>query len=246
MNLPLGIPVILLFIVFFPQIRPSSAKHQLDYLGITTLVMAVVPLLLALSWGGVQYEWGSSQVLGTLGFAGLMAVAFVVIEGRVSEPIIPLSIFRYPAVTVSLLATFLTGFGMFGGIMFVPLFFQGVLGASATNSGSFLTPMMLGVVAGAVLSGQALSRFGGRYRLQGLVGIGIMSVGVFLLSRMSPETSNSQAVTNIVLMGFGVGISFPVFTIAVQNAVPYRVLGVATSSIQFFRSIGGTMGLAVL
>ncbi len=127
--------------------------------------MAVVPLLLALSWGGVQYEWGSSQVLGTLGFAGLMAVAFVVIEGRVSEPIIPLSIFRYPAVTVSLLATFLTGFGMFGGIMFVPLFFQGVLGASATNSGSFLTPMMLGVVAGAVLSGQALSRFGGRYRL---------------------------------------------------------------------------------
>ena len=245
-NLPLGIPVILLFIVFFPQIRPSSAKHQLDYLGITTLVMAVVPLLLALSWGGVQYEWGSSQVLGTLGFAGLMAVAFVVIEGRVSEPIIPLSIFRYPAVTVSLLATFLTGFGMFGGIMFVPLFFQGVLGASATNSGSFLTPMMLGVVAGAVLPGQALSRFGGRYRLQGLVGIGIMSVGVFLLSRMSPETSNSQAVTNIVLMGFGVGISFPVFTIAVQNAVPYRVLGVATSSIQFFRSIGGTMGLAVL
>jgi EmrB/QacA subfamily drug resistance transporter len=245
-NLPLGIPVILLFIAFFPQIRPSSAKRQLDYLGITTLVLAVVPLLLALSWGGVQYEWGSGQVLGTLVFAGLMAVAFVVIEGRVSEPIIPLSIFRYPAVTVSLLATFLTGFGMFGGIMFVPLFFQGVLGASATNSGSFLTPMMLGVVAGAVLSGQALSRFGGRYRLQGLVGIAIMAVGVFQLSRMSVDTSNGQAVTNIILMGFGVGISFPVFTIAVQNAVPYRVLGVATSSIQFFRSIGGTMGLAIL
>jgi hypothetical protein len=235
----------LLFIAFFPQIRPSPVKHQLDYLGITTLVLAVVPLLLALSWGGVQYEWVSGQVLGMLVLAGLMAVAFVVIEGRVSEPIIPLSIFRYPAVSVSLLATFLTGFGMFGGIMFVPLFFQGVLGASATNSGSFLTPMMFGVVAGAVISGQALSRLGGRYRLQGLVGITIMATGVFLLSRMSPDTSNGQAVTNIVLMGFGLGITFPVFTIAVQNTVPYRILGVATSSIQFFRSIGGTMGLAI-
>ncbi len=163
-----------------------------------------------------------------------------------SDPIIPLSIFRYRAVSVSLLATFLTGFGMFGGIMFVPLFFQDVLGASATNSGSFLTPMMLGVVAGAVISGQALSRFRGRYRLQGLLGITTMAAGVFLPSRMSPATSYGQAVANIVLMGFGLGTSFPVFTIAVQNAVPYRVLGVATSSIQFFRSIGGTMGLAIL
>jgi len=245
-NVPLGIPVIVLFIAFFPQVRPSPAKQRLDYLGITTLVLAVVPLLLALSWGGVQYDWDSGQVIGLLAFAGLMAVAFVVNEGRVSDPIIPLSIFRYPAVSVSLLVTFLTGFGMFGGIMFVPLFFQGVLGASATNSGSFLTPMMLGVVTGAIISGQALSRWGGRYRLQGLMGLTIMAAGVFLLSRMSPATSYGQAVVNIVLMGFGLGFTFPVFTIAVQNAVPHRVLGVATSSVQFFRSIGGTMGLAIL
>jgi EmrB/QacA subfamily drug resistance transporter len=245
-NVPLGIPVMALFIAFFPQIRPSPLKQRLDYLGIVTLVLSVVPLLLALSWGGVQYDWGSGPIIGLLVLAGVMAVSLVVIEGRVSNPLIPLSIFRYPAVSVSLLATFLTGFGMFGGIMFVPLFFQGVLGASATNSGSFLTPMMLGVVTGAIISGQALSRFGGRYRLQGLLGIAIMAAGVFLLSRMSPATSYGQAVANIVLMGFGLGSSFPVFTIAVQNSVPYRVLGVATSSIQFFRSIGGTMGLAIL
>ena len=141
---------------------------------------------------------------------------------------------------------FLSGFAMFGAIIFVPLFFQGVLGASATNSGSFLTPMMLGVVAGAVLSGQALSRLGGHYRLQGLLGLGLMGAGIFMLSRMSPDTSFGSAVGNIVLMGVGLGITFPPYTIAVQNAVPYQVLGIATSSVQFFRSIGGTLGLAIL
>jgi EmrB/QacA subfamily drug resistance transporter len=245
-NLPLGVPVIGLFIAFFPQSRPSGGTQHLDYLGIATLVLTVVPLLLALSWGGVQYEWGSGQVLGLLAFAALAAAVFVAIESRVADPIIPLSIFRYPVVSVSLLVVFLTGFGMFGGIIFIPLFFQGVLGTSATNSGSFLTPMMLGVVAGGIISGQALSRLGGHYRLQGLTGLGIMAAGILLLSRMTAATGYGQAVANIVLMGVGLGVTFPVYTLVVQNTVPYRMLGVATSSIQFFRSIGGTLGLAVL
>jgi EmrB/QacA subfamily drug resistance transporter len=245
-NLPLGIPVVALFIAFFPQSRPSEGRQHLDYLGIVTLVLTVVPLLLALSWGGVQYEWGSGQVLGLLAFAALTGAVFVAIESRVADPLIPLSIFRYPVVSVSLLVVFLTGFGMFGGIIFIPLYFQGVLGASATNSGSFLTPMMLGVVAGGIISGQALSRLGGHYQLQGLTGLAIMAAGVFLLSRMTANTSYGQAVANIVLMGVGLGVTFPVYTLVVQNNVPYRMLGVATSSIQFFRSIGGTLGLAVL
>lgn len=245
-NLPLGVPVVGLFIAFFPQSRPSRGRQQLDYLGIATLVLTVVPLLLALSWGGVQYEWGSGQVVGLLAFSALAAAVFVAAESRVTNPIIPLSIFRYPVVSVSLLVVFLTGFGMFGGIIFIPLFFQAVLGASATNSGSFLTPMMLGVVAGGIISGQALSRLGGHYRLQGLTGLAIMVAGIFLLSRMTATTSYGQAVVNIVLMGVGLGVTFPVYTLVVQNTVPYRMLGVATSSIQFFRSIGGTLGLAVL
>ncbi|MGH2541780.1 MAG: MFS transporter, partial [Ardenticatenaceae bacterium] len=142
--------------------------------------------------------------------------------------------------------TFMTGFGMFGAIIFVPLFFQGVLGASATSSGSFLTPMMLGVVFGAAISGQLLSRTGGHYRVQGLIGIAIMTVGLFLMSRMDENTSNAKAIAYIVIMGFGLGNTFPVFTIAVQNAVSFSVMGVATSATQFFRSIGGTLGLAVL
>ena len=158
----------------------------------------------------------------------------------------PLSLFRIPIVRISLLAVFLTGLGMFGVIIFVPLFFQGVLGASATNSGSSLTPMMLGIVFGAILSGQALSRLGGHYRLQGLLALAIMGLGCLLLSRMSVDTSYGLAVLNIGVWGIGLGMTLPVYVVAIQNAVPYRVLGVATSTTQFVRSIGGTMGLAIL
>ena len=245
-NLLLGIPVVALFVAFFPQIRPSDVKHRLDYLGTALLVLAVVPLMLALSWGGVQYPWASVQVLGFLVFSLVMAGLFVAVETHAPEPIVPLSLFRNRVVSLSLVTIFLTGFAMFGAIIFVPLFFQGVLGSSATSSGSFLTPMMLGMVVGATLSGQALSRLGGHYRLQGLVGLAIMAVGAFLVSRMTAETGFGPAVFNLVLMGFGLGITFPTYTIAVQNTVPYRFMGVATSSTQFFRTMGGTLGLALL
>jgi hypothetical protein len=134
---------------------------------------------------------------------------------------------------------------MFTGIIFIPLYFQGVLGSSATASGSFLTPMMLGIVLGSVISGQVLSRAGGHYRIQGAVGIIIMALGLFLLSRMTVETSYATAVMNIIIMGFGLGITMPIYVIAIQNAVPYSVMGVATSTNAFFRSIGGAFGLAI-
>jgi EmrB/QacA subfamily drug resistance transporter len=246
LSIPLGIPVVALMVALFPDIRPVPGKHRIDYLGVTALVLAVVPLLLALSWAGVQYPWDSAQVIGSLVFSGLMTVLFLVIESRAEEPIIPLTIFRNWTVSVSILATFLTGFGMFGGIIFIPLFFQAVLGASATSSGSFLTPMMLGIVVGSIIAGQAISRWGGHYRLQALAGLTIMGVGIYLLSRMSVNTSYGQAIINIVLMGFGLGITFPLYTIAVQNAVPHHLMGASTASVQFFRTIGGTLGLAIL
>ncbi|MCI0439931.1 MAG: MFS transporter [Chloroflexi bacterium] len=245
-NLPLGIPVVFLFFRLFPQIKGEEGKHRIDYVGMVSLVLAVVSLLLALSWGGVQYAWASPQVVSALAVAAVTTAVFIVVELRVAEPIMPLTIYRNSVVSLSLFITFVTGFGMFGAIVFVPLFFQGVLGASATSSGSFLTPMMLGVVFGAAISGQLLSRTGGHYRIQGLIGVAIMLVGLFLMSQMSESTSNAQAIANIVIMGFGLGNTFPVFLIAVQNAVPYNVMGAATSATQFFRSIGGTLGLAVL
>ncbi len=245
-NVPVGVVVIALFVRFFPAIRPTGVSHSIDYLGVVLLLLSVVPLLMALSWGGVQYEWASPQIIGMLAFAAAMTGLFLLQESRTAEPILPLSIFRNRVVSVSLAVVFLTGFAMFGGIIFIPLFFQGVLGSSATSSGSFLTPMMLGTVFGAAISGQLLSRLGGHYRIQGLAGVGLMAVGTFLVSRMDVQTSYVNAVANIVLLGFGLGMTFPVFTIAVQNAVPYKLMGVATSSTQFFRTIGGTLGLAIL
>ena len=244
-NIPLGILIIGLFIFFFPNFRPSNMKPRIDYPGIVTLILAIVPAMLALSWGGVEYPWVSLPIITMFVFSAAMTILFVIIEGRSEEPIIPLWIFKSRIVGISSIVIFITGIGMFGGIIFVPLFFQGVLGLSATASGSFLTPMMLGVVVGALVSGQVLSRAGGHYRLQGMVGLAIMATGMGLLSTMTVETSYARAVFYIVLTGLGLGISMPLYIIAVQNAVPYAIMGVATSTTAFFRSIGGAFGLAI-
>lgn len=247
-NVPISVPIIGLFIRFFPDTRRPGSEddRQLDYLGMATLVLGVVPLLLGLSWGGVQYEWVSVQVIGALGFGLAMSIVFVIVESKTAAPIMPLDIYKNRMVTVSLIAIFLTGFGMFGAIIFIPLFFQGVLGASATSSGSFLTPMMMGVVFGAALSGQMLSRTGGHYRIQALIGISIMTTGMYLIGNMDETTRFGTAVGYLIVMGFGLGTTFPVFTLAVQNSVPFSVMGIATSATQFYRSIGGMLGLAIL
>jgi EmrB/QacA subfamily drug resistance transporter len=244
-NIPLGLAVIALFLRYFPNLKPEIRRHKVDYFGLSFLILAILPLMLALSWGGAQYPWGSAVIIGMFVFSGIMIALFLFIENRAAEPIIPLSLFKNRIVSISLIITLLTGMGMFGTITFVPLFFQGVLGATATTSGTFLMPMMLGVVFGSFIGGQILSRAGGHYRLQGFIGLTIMAIGIFLLSRMNAETSYGLAVANIVITGFGLGNTMPLYMISVQNAVPYEILGVATSSSAFFRSLGGAVGLAI-
>jgi EmrB/QacA subfamily drug resistance transporter len=244
-NVPLGLAVIILFIFFFPNIRPDNLKHSIDYPGAALLILAVVPALLALTWGGVEYAWGSPEIIGMFALAAVALVFFILVERRSKEPIVPLSLFKNRIVAISQVMNFLTAFGMFGSIIFIPLFFQGVLGATATTSGSFLTPMMLGTVFGSFISGQFLSRTGGHYRIQGAIGVAIMSAGFFLLTQMTVATSYASAVRNIAITGFGMGIIMPLYIIAVQNAVPYNFLGAVTSATAFMRSIGGTVGLAI-
>ena len=135
---------------------------------------------------------------------------------------------------------------MFGAIIFVPLYFQGVLGLSATNSGTFLTPMMLGVVIGAAISGQVLSRTSGQFRLQLFLGVLIMSLGTFLFVTLDEKSTYGVSITYIVLLGFGLGSTFPTLTVAVQNFTPPALIGAATSLTQFARSVGGLLGLSVL
>jgi len=244
-NIPLGIPVVLAFIRYFPNVTIAK-KRRIDWAGAALLVAAILPAMLALTWGASSTEWTEPRVIGGFAISAVALVAFLYLESRLDDPLLPLHLFKGRVVGISMVAIFLTGFGMFGAIIFIPLLFQGVLGASATASGSFLTPMMLGMVVGAALSGQALSRTGGHYRIQGVLGLVIMLIGVGMLAAASAETTRAWALSAAVIMGFGLGNTFPVFTIAVQNGVPQRYLGVATSSTQFFRSIGGAIGLAVL
>ena len=244
-NIPIGILIIILFALYFPDIKPAASKHRIDYAGVTTLILTVVPIMLALSWGGALYPWGSLVIIGLFVLSVVMLLSFIFIENRVDEPIIPLGLFKNQIVAISIIVAFLSSFVMFANTTFIPLFFQGLLGVTATASGTLLIPMTLGSTSGSFLSGQLLSRAGGHYRLQALVGLGMMVIGVWFLSRMNLQTSNTQAVVNMVITGFGLGITMPIFTIAVQNAVPYKMLGTATSSVPFFRSIGGSMGLAI-
>ncbi|MXY18205.1 MAG: MFS transporter [Acidobacteria bacterium] len=245
-NVPLGIPVLLLLMRYFPRIAPAAGNRGLDYPGIVTLTLAVVAVMGALSLAGERYAWASPQVAGLLAFGLAMSAAFVAIESRSACPIMPLEIYRNRVVAAAVAVTFLTCFGLYGTILFTPLFFQGVQGTSATGSGAFLTPIMLGMVAGSVVSGQLLSRTGARYRLQAVVNTGLMTAGVYLLSTMDQETGYLQAIGYIVIMGLGMGGTLATLGVAVQNSVPFALVGIATSTLHFFRLVSGAAGLAVL
>ncbi len=243
-NLPLGAIALAVLIAEFPDIRPHRGHRGIDYLGASTLVASVVPLLLALSWGGTTYSWDSPIIIGLFLFAFAMAVAFVLIERSAPEPILPLDLFRIRAVTIALLAASLTSVAMFGALLFIPLFIQAVTGSSATSSGTMLTPMMVVMVLASTTAGQITARTG-RYKPVFLVGLALVTVGTFLLSQLTAESPYSTVLLNLVVVGLGLGLVMPIFTLVVQNAVPYSRLGVATSVTQFFRSIGGTLGAAV-
>jgi EmrB/QacA subfamily drug resistance transporter len=243
-NLPLGLIALAVLWWGFPNIRPARTDRPIDVAGAVTLVAGVVPLLLALSWGGVEHPWGSPQIVGLLLFAGLMIGLFLWIEARAPEPIIPLSLFGNRIVAVATLVMLCVTMGMFGTILFVPLFIQGVIGSSATESGTVMMPMMLTIIVGSTVGGQVISRTG-RYRLVALFGLSTAALGMFLLSRMGPDTSYLTVVRNMMIVGLGLGPTMPVFTIAAQNAVSFSQLGVVTSVTQFARSIGGTLGAAL-
>ena len=158
----------------------------------------------------------------------------------------PLDIYRDRTVAVSVIVILLTGFGLYGSVLFTPLFFQGTLEASATRSGGVLAPMIFGIVLGAVLAGQLIAGTGGRYRAQAVASTGIMAAGMYLLSTMSEGTSLARGMGYVFVTGIGVGGTLSTFRLAVENSVPFRLVGAATSALQFYRLVSGTVGLAVL
>jgi EmrB/QacA subfamily drug resistance transporter len=243
-NLPVGLVALTVLWFSFPNVRPVIRERRIDFLGAATLVGGVVPLLLALSWGGNDYPWTSPVIVGLFSVAAVMLIIFIQIERHAAEPIIPLSLFRNSVVTTSVVALMLLAIGMFGTILFIPLFIQGVIGTSATQSGTVLMPMMIVNIVSSVVGGQVISR-SGRYKLVGLFGLSVMTLGLFLLSGMGPDTDYLVVVRNMVIVGLGMGPAMPVFTLAAQNAVKMSQLGVVTSLTQFARSIGATIGVAI-
>src|SRR6266581_214722 len=243
-NMPVGIVAILTAGIVLPKFV-NKRKHIIDFPGAVTLIAGTVPLLLAFSWAGTQYDWGSWQIIGLFAFSAVMLIIFVLIEMSAVEPIISPRLFKNSIFLVSVIAMFLVSAGMFGAILFLPLFVQGVLGDSATNSGVVLTPMMIGFMVSSIVGGQLLSRTG-RYKILAIGGFTVAAAGMFLLSRMTTTTVEGEVIRNMIITGLGIGVMMSLFTIVVQNAFPYRQLGEVTAGVTFFRSIGSTMGVAVM
>jgi EmrB/QacA subfamily drug resistance transporter len=243
-NLPIGIVAVLLVAIWMPFVRSRASLRNIDFFGAAALVAGLVPLMIALSITR-DHAWTSPEVLALLVGSAAMLILFFVVERRTDNPIVPFDLFRNRTFSVSMATSFLTGFAMFGAIIFVPLIYQGVLGVTATNSGQLLTPMMLGLVSASVLIGQIMMRVP-LYRFLGTAGIAVMLLGLWLLSQVTTTSSKIEVVRDIVLVGGGLGATFPLYLQSVQNALPRQFLGVATSQIQFWRQIGGTIGTAVL
>lgn len=242
-NVPLGIAALVVtgIVLRGPATR---TERRIDWLGTLLLASAVSCVVLLATWGGNTLPWGSPGTVALGGGAVLLALAFVLVERRVAEPVLPLSLFRDRTFDVAIGVSFITGFGLFGVISFLPLFLQLVHGASATGAGLLLFPLMGGLLTSSLLSGRLVSRTG-RYRIFPIVGTAVATFGMFLLSRMGVDTSRSVTSLYMVVVGVGIGMVMQVMLVATQNSVPRQVLGVATSSVAFFRSVGGSVGVSV-
>jgi EmrB/QacA subfamily drug resistance transporter len=243
-NLPLGILALVVLGATLPR-RPERVTHQLDYAGMGLLAVALSSTILASDLGGVAYPWSSPVIVGLGALALAALAAFVLVERRAAEPILPLRLFRNRDFAVACALGLIVGFALFGSVTYLPVYLQVVTGASPTTSGLQMIPMMAGLLATSIASGQIISRKG-RYKIFPVMGTAVMSIGLFFLSRLTPATGTRGLLGTMLVLGLGLGMVMQVLVIAVQNAVDYADLGVATSGTMLFRLIGGALGTAVL
>lgn len=255
-NLPIGVVALAFILLKMPSLRPVSegTRPRLDLLGALMLVLAVVPLLLALSLGRSGsapareggYPWGSPPILGLFALSAAGFVLFVVAERRVGHPLLDLSLFRNRIFAVGNATVFILGAGFLSAVIFMPLFMVNVVGLSATRSGLTLTPLTLGVVTGNVMAGQLVSRIG-HYRILMLGSLVLLTVGYAIMGfTLTPESTQAEVTVKMVLVGLGMGPSLPLYILAIQNAVPPAQVGEATAAVTFFRQMGSTIGVALL
>ncbi|MFY1618952.1 MDR family MFS transporter [Micromonospora sp. WMMD736] len=244
-NVPLAILAIVVCYHVMRLIPFERRDHAIDWLGAGLLVAGVSCLLLALSWGGNEYAWGSGVIIGLFVAGAVLAVLFVLQEARVAEPILPLRLFRSATFALANSAGFVLGLVMFGSIIFIPLYLQIVKGASPTRSGLLMLPMMTGIIVTSIITGRAMSRIG-RYKWFPVAGSVTLLVGMLLFTQLRVGTSLWLAFAFMIVIGVGLGLCMQSLVLAVQNAVSVRDLGAGTSSATFFRSLGGSFGVAIL
>ena len=242
-NVPLG-AVALLVTQRYLKLVVTRRRAKVDYLGAALLSAGITTLLLATVWGGEVYAWGSAAIVSLILAALVSFALFAVVERRAAEPLLPIELFRNPVFTVSSALGFIVGVAMFGAIVYLPLFLQVVTGVTATSSGLLLLPLVGGLLIASISSGRLITRWG-RYKVFPIAGTALLTIGMGLLSTMGTSTGQVVASSYMFVVGVGIGLVMQVLVLAVQNAVPLQHLGAATSAAQFFRSIGGTVGVAV-
>jgi predicted MFS family arabinose efflux permease len=242
-NLPVGAVVLYVIFRILPTHRERDADRHIDYLGAVLLVAALVPILIGLT--NKQFgEWTDGDVGGFIALGVALAALFLWTEWRAHEPIVPLSLFRIRSFTASVGAMFLAAMGFFAAVVFLPRWFQVVSGTSATEAGYQILPLVGGLIVSAIVSGQVVARTG-RYKALIFVALLVLAFGLFLLTNIRTDTPIALLWLWMGITGLGIGPSFAVFTLVVQNSVPVRELGTGTSSLTLFQQIGGTVGLAI-
>ena len=242
-NIPIGLVVFAVIWRTLPTVRPAAAKPRIDYLGATVLVAALVPILIGLS-NKQSGAWADATVGGLIAAGLAITAAFVWIELRSADPIVPIRLFTNRSFTISVIAMFMASMAFFTPVVFLPRWFQVVEGATATQSGYQILALLGGLIVSAILSGQLVARTG-RYKLLALGSPVVLAVGLFLLSNLRADTPLPLLWSWMFITGIGVGPIFSIFTLVVQGAVPPRQIGTATSSLTLFQQIGGTVGLAI-
>ncbi|ONI70263.1 MFS transporter [Actinosynnema sp. ALI-1.44] len=244
-NLPLGVIALLVVGLSSLNLPKRAGKAVIDYWGAALLTAGIGSLVLFATWGGTEYPWGSWQIIGLGALTVVSLAAFVWVERRVQEPILPLRLFKIRNFTLASTLSFMSGFAMFGAVSFLPQYQQIVQGESATNSGLLLLPLMAGMLVFSTVTGQLTSRTG-HYRTFPIVGMAVMAVGTLLLTQLDATTSSFTSSLYLVVMGAGLGLLMGTTNLIAQNSVDMRELGVATSTATFARSMGGSLGVAVL
>src|SRR6516165_7838773 len=241
-NLPLG-GAALVYLIATLHLPARRVEHRIDYLGGALLGVVSTAVILVATWGGTEYRWTSAPVIGLVAVAAVALVAFIRVERRAAEPILPLHVFKNRNFSVTMALAFFVGLGLFGAMTFLPLYQQTVQGASPTVSGLLMTPLMVGSAITSVVAGIAVTKTG-RYKMFPIIGGAGMAVGMFLLTKLGVSTTRLQTGIDFVILGFGMGCLMQMVSLIAQNSVGLKDMGVASSARMFFQQMGGSLGVA--